>query len=138
MIVLSESGMKSKKVLHEERTAKCIFELFYFGRPDSNLFGRNVHLVRKEIGRQLAREHKVEADIVIGVPDSGIAAAMGFAEESGIPFESGIMRNHYVGRTFIQPTQLDRELGVKKKLSPMKEVIAVNIVTGKQIGRAHV
>lgn len=124
MIVLSESGMKSKKVLHEERTAKCIFELFYFGRPDSNLFGRNVHLVRKEIGRQLAREHKVEADIVIGVPDSGIAAAMGFAEESGIPFESGIMRNHYVGRTFIQPTQLDRELGVKKKLSPMKEVIA--------------
>lgn len=123
MIVISDEGLKAKKVFHEDRTAKCIFELFYFGRPDSNLFGRNVHLIRKEIGKQLAREHKVEADLIIGVPDSGISAAMGFAEESGIPFERGIMRNHYVGRTFIQPTPLDRELGVKKKLSPIREII---------------
>lgn len=123
MIIVDKYGMKSKKVFHSERTAKCIFEMFYFGRPDSILFGRNVHLVRKEIGKELAREHKVEADLVIGVPDSGISAALGYSQESGIPYDVGIMRNHYVGRTFIEPTQLDRELGVKKKLSPIRDVI---------------
>ncbi|BDU50717.1 amidophosphoribosyltransferase [Haliovirga abyssi] len=123
MVVVDSNGLRSEKVFFKEKTAKCIFELIYFGRPDSNLFGRNVYLIRKEIGKQLAREHKIEADIVIPVPDSGISAAIGYAEESGIPFEKGIMRNHYVGRTFIQPTQLDRELGVKKKLSPIADVI---------------
>lgn len=123
MIIIDSTGLKNKKVFHSEKTAKCIFEMFYFGRPDSVLFGRNVHLTRKEIGKELAREHKVDADLVIGVPDSGVSAALGYAEESGIPYDVGIMRNHYVGRTFIQPTQLDRELGVKKKLSPISDVI---------------
>ena len=123
MIIIDKNGMEAKKVFHEDRTAKCIFELIYFGRPDSNLFSRNVHLLRKEVGRQLARENKIEADLVIPVPDSGVSSALGYAEESGIPYEFGIMRNHYVGRTFIEPTQLDRELGVKKKLSPIPDVI---------------
>lgn len=123
MVIVDANGLRSEKVFFKEKTAKCIFELIYFGRPDSNLFERNVYLIRKEIGKQLAREHKIEADIVIPVPDSGISAAIGYAEESGIPFEKGIMRNHYVGRTFIEPTQLDRELGVKKKLSPIADVI---------------
>ena len=123
MIVIKNDELISRKVFHSEKRASCVFELIYFGRPDSNIFGHNVHLTRKEIGRQLAREHKIEADVVIPVPDSGISSAIGFAQESGIPYEMGIMRNHYVGRTFIQPTQLDRELGVKKKLTPIKEVI---------------
>ncbi len=123
MIIIDKNGMDAKKVFHRERTAKCIFELIYFGRPDSNLFSRNVHLLRKEVGRQLARENKIDADLVIPVPDSGVSSALGYAEESGIPYEFGIMRNHYVGRTFIQPNQLDRELGVKKKLSPIPDVI---------------
>ncbi|NLK63222.1 MAG: amidophosphoribosyltransferase [Fusobacteria bacterium] len=123
MVIIDSTGMRTKQIFESNRTAKCIFEMFYFGRPDSLLFGRNVHLTRKEIGKELAREHKVDADIVIGVPDSGISAALGYAEESGIPYDIGIMRNHYVGRTFIEPTQLDRELGVKKKLSPIVEVI---------------
>ena len=123
MIIVNDKGITEKQIFHSDKTAKCIFEMFYFGRPDSNIFGRNIHLTRKEIGKELAREHKIDADLVIGVPDSGISAALGYAEESGIPYEAGIMRNHYVGRTFIEPTQLDRELGVKKKLSPIKEVI---------------
>ncbi len=123
MIIVEDGKLTSKQIFHSERTAKCIFEMFYFGRPDSILFDRNVHLVRKEIGKELAREHTIDADLVIGVPDSGISAALGYAEESGIPYDVGIMRNHYVGRTFIEPTPLDRELGVKKKLSPISEVI---------------
>ena len=87
--------------------APCIFEFVYFARPDSHIFGKNVYQVRKELGRQLAREHRVEADIVIPVPDSGVPAAMGYAEESGIRFELGLIRNHYVGRTFIEPPAVD-------------------------------
>jgi len=101
----------------------CVFELIYFARPDSTVFGRETYSVRKEMGRQLAREHPVEADLVIPVPDSGVPAAIGYAEESGIPFETGIIRNHYVGRTFIEPEQSIRHFGVKIKLSPLKKYL---------------
>jgi len=95
----------------------------YFARPDSVLWGRNVHTTRKELGRQLAREHPAEADIVIPVPDSGTSAALGYSEESGTPFELGLIRNHYVGRTFIEPKQGIRHFGVKVKLNPMREML---------------
>src|SRR5206468_336103 len=93
-------------------------------RPDSILWGRNVHTVRKALGRQLAREHPAEADIVIPVPDSGTSAALGYSEESGTPYELGLIRNHYVGRTFIEPKQGIRHFGVKVKLNPMREMLA--------------
>lgn len=105
-------------------TAKCVFEHVYFARPDSVVFGQSVYQTRKLIGRVLALETPVDADIVVPVPDSGVAAAMGYAEESRIPYELGIIRNHYVGRTFISPTQSIRSLGVKIKLNPQKAVIA--------------
>jgi amidophosphoribosyltransferase len=102
----------------------CIFEYVYFARPDSNVFGRNVYQVRKEMGRQLAREtHDVEADLVIPVPDSGVPAALGYAEEAGLPFEMGLIRNHYVGRTFIEPTDSIRHFGVKVKLNAQEELL---------------
>jgi amidophosphoribosyltransferase len=101
----------------------CIFEFVYFARPDSTIFGKNVYLARKELGRQLAREYQVDADVVIAVPDSGVPAAMGYAEESGIPFELGLIRNHYVGRTFIEPAQSIRHFGVKIKLNPVREIL---------------
>lgn len=101
----------------------CIFEYVYFARPDSKIFGKNVYEIRKQMGIQLAKEHKIEADMVIPVPDSGVAAAIGYSRESGIPFELGIIRNHYVGRTFIEPTQSMRELKVKLKLNPIAELI---------------
>ncbi len=123
MVVIDENGMRTKNLFKSTFHSKCIFELIYFSRPDSITFDRNVHLIRKEIGKQLAREHKVEADLVIPIPDSGVSAALGYSQESGILYEKGIMRNHYIGRTFIQPTQLDRELGVRKKLTPITEVI---------------
>jgi amidophosphoribosyltransferase len=101
----------------------CIFEYVYFARPDSYIFGRNVYMVRKELGRQLAREHRIDADVVISVPDSGMPAAMGYAEEAGIPFELGLIRNHYVGRTFIEPAQSIRHFGVKIKLNPVRDLL---------------
>ena len=101
----------------------AFFEHVYFARPDSDLFGLNVYQARKEMGRQLAKQAPVDADMVIGIPDSGNSAALGYAEESGLPFEIGITRNHYVGRTFIQPKQRIRSLGVKLKLNPVKTVI---------------
>ncbi|MEI6205926.1 MAG: amidophosphoribosyltransferase [Desulfuromonadales bacterium] len=101
----------------------CIFEFVYFARPDSFIFGKNVYMARKELGRQLAREYNVDADVVIAVPDSGVPAAMGYAEESGVPFEMGLIRNHYVGRTFIEPAQSIRHFGVKIKLNPVKEIL---------------
>ena len=101
----------------------CIFEYVYFSRPDSNVFGQSVYGARKAMGRELARVKPVEADMVIPVPDGGVPAAIGYAQESGIPYEMGIMRNHYVGRTFIEPTQEMRDLKVKMKLSPMVEII---------------
>ena len=108
--------------------ARCIFEHVYFARPDSSIFGKNVGVVRKRFGAQLAREHAVAADVVIPVPDSGVFAALGYAQESGLPFDFGLVRNHYVGRTFIEPKQSIRHFGVKVKLNPVRE-----IVEGKRI-----
>jgi amidophosphoribosyltransferase len=102
----------------------CIFEYVYFARPDSIVFGKNVYQTRKEMGRILAKESPVDADMIVPVPDGGVPAALGYSEESGIPFNMAIMRNHYVGRTFIEPTQQIRDLKVKMKLSPIKDVIS--------------
>lgn len=107
-----------------DRPAPCIFELVYFARPDSRIGGQSVDRARRAFGRQLAEEHPVEADAVISVPDSANSAALGFAEHSGIPFELGLLRNHYVGRTFIQPTQKDRDFGARMKYNPVREVLA--------------
>jgi amidophosphoribosyltransferase len=103
--------------------APCIFELVYFARPDSRLWGVSVDRARRAFGRQLAREHPVPADAVIAVPDSANSAALGYAEESGIPYELGLLRNHYIGRTFIQPSQADRDFGARMKYNPVREVL---------------
>ena len=104
--------------------APCIFELVYFARPDSRIWGQSVDRARRALGRRLAQEHPVEADAVMAVPDSANSAALGYAEESGIPFELGLLRNHYVGRTFIQPSQTDRDFGARMKYNPVREVLA--------------
>ena len=101
----------------------CVFELIYFARPDSHIFGRSVYNARFAMGRQLAKESPVEADIVVPVPDSGVVSALGYAEESGLPFNYGLIRSHYVGRTFIEPEQSIRHFGVKLKLSAVKSVL---------------
>jgi amidophosphoribosyltransferase len=124
ILTISEAGLRSLKPFPVKERLACVFEYVYFARPDSVLWGRNVHRVRKAMGHQLAREHPVEADIVIPVPDSGMGAALGFSEESGIPFELGLIRNHYVGRTFIEPKQGIRHFGVKVKLNPLRETLA--------------
>lgn len=124
MIVIDKEGMKSFFPFEQEtRNTPCIFEYIYFARPDSRIFNRMVYPVRKEFGRQLARQYPVEADLVIAVPDSGMPAAMGYAEEAGLPFELGLIRNHYVGRTFIEPQQSIRHFGVKLKLNPVKDIL---------------
>ncbi len=124
MVIITDNGMTSQKILPSLRKAFCIFEFIYFARPDSNIFGgQNVNEIRKEFGRQLARESKVAADLVIPVPDSGVPAALGYSEESGIPFDFGLIRNHYIGRTFIEPKQSIRHFGVKIKLNPVKKLI---------------
>jgi len=120
----SDGGIDSLFPFKKVEPTPCIFEFVYFARPDSFIFGKNVYLTRKELGRQLAREYKIDADVVIAVPDSGVPAAMGYAEESGIPFELGLIRNHYVGRTFIEPAQSIRHFGVKIKLNPVREIMA--------------
>jgi len=104
--------------------APCIFEYVYFARPDSQVFGRPVSAVRRALGDQLAAEHPAEADLVVPVPDSGVPAAIGFARAAGLPFDFGLTRNHYVGRTFIEPAQAIRHFGVKVKLNPVRELIA--------------
>ncbi|HUF77052.1 MAG TPA: amidophosphoribosyltransferase [Longimicrobiales bacterium] len=106
-----------------ERVAPCIFELVYFARPDSQIWGASVDRARRAFGRQLAREHPVDGDVVIAVPDSANSAALGYSEESGIPYELGLLRNHYVGRTFIQPQQEDRDFGARMKYNPVREVV---------------
>jgi len=124
MLIINENGMRSVRVFSNGRRAHCIFEFIYFSRPDSYIFGyRNVNEVRKEFGRQLARELPVEADIIIPVPDSGVPAAIGFSEETGIHFDFGLIRNHYVGRTFIEPKQSIRHFGVKIKLNPVRQLL---------------
>ncbi len=123
VVFIDKNGITSNFPLKKVAPTPCIFEFVYFARPDSCIFGKNVYQVRKELGRQLAREYAIDADIVIPVPDSGVPAAMGYAEESGIRFELGLIRNHYVGRTFIEPQQSIRHFGVKIKLNPVREVL---------------
>ncbi|WP_298436939.1 amidophosphoribosyltransferase [Geobacter sp.] len=123
IVVITKDGVTSHFPLPKSEPAPCIFEFVYFARPDSYIFGKNVYTVRKEFGRQLAREHRVDADIVIPVPDSGVPAALGYAQESGLPFELGLIRNHYIGRTFIEPQQSIRHFGVKIKLNPVRDIL---------------
>ncbi|MBI3129007.1 MAG: amidophosphoribosyltransferase [Candidatus Tectomicrobia bacterium] len=120
MIVVDEEGLHSMFPFPPIRPTQCIFEFIYFARPDSYIFGENVYTVRRQLGVELARESPVDADIVIPVPDSGLAAALGYSAESGLPLEWGLVRNHYVGRTFIEPQQSIRHFGVKVKLNPMR------------------
>jgi len=123
IVSVSERGVESITPFAPGPRHHCVFEYIYFARPDSRVFGRNVYEVRKELGRQLARESGVPADIVIPVPDSGVPAAIGYAEEAGLPFEMGLIRNHYVGRTFIEPQSSIRHFGVKVKLNALREVL---------------
>ncbi|MGD6781745.1 amidophosphoribosyltransferase [Sutcliffiella horikoshii] len=123
LLIIDNGGLHSERfTLHTQR-AMCSMEYIYFSRPDSNIDGINVHTARKSLGKQLAMESAVEADVVTGVPDSSISAAIGYAELSGIPYELGLIKNRYVGRTFIQPSQALREQGVKMKLSPVRGVV---------------
>ncbi|HEV3139421.1 MAG TPA: amidophosphoribosyltransferase, partial [Vicinamibacterales bacterium] len=123
VLVISADGLKSIKPFPPAPLAHCIFEHVYFARPDSYVFGRSVNEVRTNLGRVLAREQPVSADVVVPVPDSGVCAAMGFAEESGVPLRMGLIRNHYVGRTFIQPQASIRHFGVKVKLNPVRSIL---------------
>lgn len=123
-LLIFEEGKEPQSIKVYEPTPKhCIFEYVYFARPDSSVFGQSVYQVRKNMGKELARIEPVEADLVVPVPDGGVPSAIGYAQESGIPYEMGIMRNHYIGRTFIEPTQEMRDLKVKMKLSPMTDII---------------
>lgn len=122
-IAVDENGLRSERFA-EAAPKGCIFEYVYLARPDTTISGQRVFTVRSEIGRRLAREHPVEADLVIPVPESGTPAAIGYAEESGIPFGHGLVKNSYVGRTFIQPSQTIRQLGIRLKLNPLRDVIA--------------
>ena len=124
IVVITEAGIESLRPFPPQPARPCIFEYIYFSRPDSVVHGRPVYDVRRAMGTELARESMVDADVVIPVPDSGVPAAIGYAQESGVPFELGIIRNHYVGRTFIQPTQNVRELGVRMKHNANRSVVA--------------
>ncbi|MGE0739251.1 amidophosphoribosyltransferase [Sulfurimonas sp.] len=128
-LLVFDEGKEPESIQVFEPTPKhCIFEYVYFARPDSRVFGQSVYQTRKQMGKELAHIKPVEADIVIPVPDGGVPAAIGYAQESGIPYEMGIMRNHYIGRTFIEPTQEMRDLKVKMKLSPM-----IDVIKGKRV-----
>ena len=121
MVIINENGIRSIQALKSPRKAFCVFEFIYFSRPDSYIYNHTcVNTIRKNFGKQLAIDSPVDADIVIPVPDSGVPAAVGFAEQSGIPFDFGLIRNHYVGRTFIEPKQSIRHFGVKIKLNPVR------------------
>lgn len=123
-LLIFKEGREPKSIKVFEPTPKhCIFEYVYFARPDSQVFGQSVYKTRKDMGKELAKIQPIEADIVIPVPDGGVPSAIGYSQESGIPYEMGIMRNHYIGRTFIEPTQEMRDLKVKMKLSPMTDII---------------
>ena len=123
MLVIDASGIKSVRLPVTETPKQCIFEWVYFARPDSALAGRSVYEVRKELGRTLAREAPVDADVVIPVPDSGVPSAIGYAGERKLPFEMGLIRSHYVGRTFIEPQQSIRHFGVRLKLNPVESIL---------------
>ncbi|MGV8081808.1 MAG: amidophosphoribosyltransferase [Syntrophales bacterium] len=124
IVIIDEHGPRSIEPFPPVRQTRCIFELIYFARPDSQVFGQNVYLCRKRLGRQMAREYRPDVDFVMPFPDSGNYAALGYAEGSGVPFEMAMIRNHYVGRTFIQPTQTIRDFGVRVKLNPVRPLIA--------------
>ena len=128
MVVIEKNSCKSRQLIPCKQKALCIFEHIYFARPDSNVFGENVAIIREKIGQKLAQEHPVDADMVIPVPDSGRFAALGYSLGSGIPYQEGLIKNPYIGRTFIQPNQILREHSVKLKLSPIS-----GIVNGKRI-----
>ncbi len=123
MVILDAGGVASTSFGMGRRTAFCIFEPVYFARPDSTVFGKSVAEARRGFGRRLAREHPAMVDVVVPVPDSGVFAALGFAEESGVPYAMGLVRNHYVGRTFIEPRQAIRNFGVKVKLNAVRSVV---------------
>jgi amidophosphoribosyltransferase len=123
LVVLGPEGMHSRFYAEAKKQSSCIFEHVYFSRPDSKVFGQSVQVSREALGRQLAREAPVDADIVVPVPDSGVTAALGFAAESGLDFRFGLIRNHYVGRTFIEPEQRVRDFGVKLKLNPVRSLL---------------
>ncbi|MGZ5436387.1 MAG: amidophosphoribosyltransferase [Pyrinomonadaceae bacterium] len=123
MIVINEEGLRSSHPLKPERHSMCVFEHVYFARPDSIIFGQSVNHSRHKMGQRLAIEQPADADIVVPVPDSGVAAAIGYAAESGLPFRLGLVRNHYVGRTFIEPKQSIRSFGVRIKLNPVRHLI---------------
>ncbi len=123
IVTIDSSGMHRRTYKNGERKALCVFEYVYFARPDSDMDGSNVHITRRRFGAQLAREYPVEADIVIPVPDSGISAAIGYSEEARIPYSEGLIKNRYIGRTFIQPSQNMRETSVKIKLNPIRKVL---------------
>ncbi|MFQ5952160.1 MAG: amidophosphoribosyltransferase [Candidatus Omnitrophota bacterium] len=123
MVTISKSGIESRKPFQKKDNTPCIFEFIYFARPDSHIFGQSVYEVRKRLGMKLAEEYPADADIVMSIPDSGNYAALGYSEKSGIPFEFGMIRNHYVGRTFIQPSPEMRKHGVKIKLNPIRDVL---------------
>ena len=121
MVILDKDGIRSEQVLPFKRHAMCLFEFIYFARPDSQIYGKTLYFVRKEMGRQLARECPADADIVIPIPDSATPAALGYAEESGIPFAEGVIKNRYIQRTFIEPNEQLRHLGARMKYSPLHE-----------------
>ncbi|HSW40323.1 MAG TPA: amidophosphoribosyltransferase [Acidobacteriota bacterium] len=123
VIYIEENSLDAQQPLQREKPSFCIFESIYFSRPDSIVFGKTVNTSRREMGRFLAQEHPVNADVVVPVPDSGVSAAIGYARESGIPLELGLIRNHYVGRTFIEPRQSIRNFGVKVKLNPVRDIL---------------
>lgn len=128
MVIVGPEGVSSRRFGPEMKHSSCIFEHVYFSRPDSTVFGRPVQTSREAMGRQLAREAPVQADVVVPVPDSGVTAALGYSAEAGIPFRFGLIRNHYVGRTFIEPEQRVRDFGVKLKLNPVR-----SLLTGKRV-----
>lgn len=123
LLVIDASGAESVRPFPPVQRQACVFEHIYFARPDSEVFGRSVYAVRRTLGRVLAEEHPADADVVVPVPDSGVPAALGYAERSGLPMHFGLLRSHYKGRTFIEPDQASRDLGVKLKLSPVRSVL---------------
>jgi len=124
VLFITEKGIKSAYIADKSsKSSFCIFEYIYFSRPDSNIYGTNVHLTRKRLGAELAKEAPAKADLVIAIPDSGSSAAVGYSERSGIPLDMGMIRNHYIGRTFIQPSQHIRDLSVRVKLNPIRDVV---------------
>jgi amidophosphoribosyltransferase len=123
MLVIDQGGLHSYFPFEEKQKSSCAFEHVYFSRPDSIIYGRSVNQSRHQMGKQLAVEHPVEADLVVPVPDSGVAAAIGYARQSGINFRQAIIRNHYIGRTFIEPSQSIRSFGVRLKLNPIRDLI---------------